>query len=338
MAATPTSTIQTSARFETDRYREVSETLVLGAGAIGMTTAIALAQSGLQVKVLHTPRQPTSSFAACAVFLPYFGAIGNANCLKWAQESWVRFDQLASDPAAGVRRIEIHEMFRRPTPPDPILASVTDIAIVDSLRSRALPAPYQSAWRFSTWLIETPIYLPYLRALAESEGVRIEECDFEPITSVGHGQRIVNCAGFDGARMFHLQDVLAVRGQTVLLEGLRIAEAVAGDEFIVAPRSDGLLVGSYWQEGDEYREIRDHEVENLKEVAVRWGAEQRGPEVRVVASHTGLRPYRQAGPLVAEDKHVHNVVHNTGHGGAGITLSWGCANQVLSILTGRGPQ
>ena len=51
----------------------------------------------------------------------------------------------------------------------------------------------------------------------------------------------------------------------------------------------------------------------------------------------GLRPYRdrtfRLEPETVGDKFV---VHNYGHGGAGITLSWGCAQEVVDIVTERG--
>jgi D-amino-acid oxidase len=51
----------------------------------------------------------------------------------------------------------------------------------------------------------------------------------------------------------------------------------------------------------------------------------------------GLRPYReQTYRLEPEVVGSKFVVHNYGHGGAGITLSWGCAHEVIDIVTARG--
>jgi glycine/D-amino acid oxidase-like deaminating enzyme len=51
----------------------------------------------------------------------------------------------------------------------------------------------------------------------------------------------------------------------------------------------------------------------------------------------GERPYRSRSyrlePETIGDKFV---VHNYGHGGAGITMSWGCAHEVRDIITGHG--
>jgi len=48
---------------------------------------------------------------------------------------------------------------------------------------------------------------------------------------------------------------------------------------------------------------------------------------RVIRTIVGLRPFRPSGFVVrAENVHGKTVVHNYGHGGAGITLSWGTAH------------
>lgn len=54
---------------------------------------------------------------------------------------------------------------------------------------------------------------------------------------------------------------------------------------------------------------------------------------RVIREVVGLRPYRSEGYLV-EALRVDNklVIHNYGHGGAGITLSWGTATQAVDLL------
>lgn len=50
-----------------------------------------------------------------------------------------------------------------------------------------------------------------------------------------------------------------------------------------------------------------------------------GPE-RVIRTTVGLRPYRPSGFVVRGEKlDSKTVIHNYGHGGAGITLSWGTA-------------
>jgi len=56
---------------------------------------------------------------------------------------------------------------------------------------------------------------------------------------------------------------------------------------------------------------------------------------RVTRVITGLRPFRPAGFLVRAEKLDDKlVVHNYGHGGAGITLSWGTAQLACDLATG----
>ncbi|MEQ8205750.1 MAG: FAD-dependent oxidoreductase, partial [Woeseia sp.] len=53
---------------------------------------------------------------------------------------------------------------------------------------------------------------------------------------------------------------------------------------------------------------------------------------RVVRVVTGLRPYRPSGFVVRPDKlDDKTIIHNYGHGGGGITLSWGTSHMALEL-------
>lgn len=58
---------------------------------------------------------------------------------------------------------------------------------------------------------------------------------------------------------------------------------------------------------------------------------------RIIRTVTGLRPYRDSGFVVRADKlHDKTVVHNYGHGGGGITLSWGTSQLALELARQTG--
>lgn len=54
-------------------------------------------------------------------------------------------------------------------------------------------------------------------------------------------------------------------------------------------------------------------------------------EIRTV---TGIRPYRPQGHVLRkENVKGREVIHNYGHGGAGVTLCWGCAEHAAELVT-----
>ncbi|MCX4515952.1 FAD-binding oxidoreductase [Streptomyces sp. NBC_01619] len=55
-------------------------------------------------------------------------------------------------------------------------------------------------------------------------------------------------------------------------------------------------------------------------------------ENRIIRKVAGLRPFRRSGFVVRADSLCDKtVVHNYGHGGCGVTLSWGTANMALKL-------
>ncbi len=60
---------------------------------------------------------------------------------------------------------------------------------------------------------------------------------------------------------------------------------------------------------------------------------------RVIRVDAGVRPYRPQGFVVrAEALAGKLLVHNYGHGGGGVTLSWGTAGMAADLITGGGPE
>jgi D-amino-acid oxidase len=56
---------------------------------------------------------------------------------------------------------------------------------------------------------------------------------------------------------------------------------------------------------------------------------------RILRRIVGLRPFRPSGFVVRADKLSDKLlVHNYGHGGAGVTLSWGTAKLAVDLMTG----
>ena len=56
-------------------------------------------------------------------------------------------------------------------------------------------------------------------------------------------------------------------------------------------------------------------------------------EAAVLRRVAGIRPYRRGGPRVERERFGQKwLVHDYGHGGGGITLSWGCAHEALDLL------
>jgi D-amino-acid oxidase len=55
-------------------------------------------------------------------------------------------------------------------------------------------------------------------------------------------------------------------------------------------------------------------------------------KARVVGQRVGLRPGRPAVRLAPEQREDGTVIHCYGHGGAGVTLSWGCADDVAALV------
>ena len=56
----------------------------------------------------------------------------------------------------------------------------------------------------------------------------------------------------------------------------------------------------------------------------------------MLGHRVGLRPARRTVRLEAVPGETGTVVHCYGHGGSGVTLAWGCADDVLALVRAAG--
>jgi D-amino-acid oxidase len=307
----------------------MARVIVVGAGVIGLTSAVRLAEAGHRVDVVarDRPRETTSAVAA-ALWYPYL-ALPRERVTAWAARSFEVFAELADDEASGVvMRLgtEVHTE----RAPDPWWRD----AVPSLDRETALPPGYVDGWTFSAPVIEMPIYLDWLAARLEDLGGTLTRLNLSALPPTGDGGAdvVVNCAGL-GSRLFGADlSVEPVRGQVVVVEQFGLdrwwLQGSAGAPTYVVPRSRDIVLGGTDQHGEWSRTPDPATAEDIVARAARLVPEVADAKVR--QHRVGLRPAR---PSVRVERDG-DVVHCYGQGGAGVTLSWGCADEVVSLIDG----
>jgi len=308
----------------------VARVVVVGAGVIGLTSAVRLAEAGHEVGVLarDLPHESTSAVAA-ALWYPYLAAPQD-RVTAWAARSYDVFGELAADPATGVRMQSGTELFRSPKP-DPWWGTA-----VSSLRrvtpTDGLPTGYVDGWTFVAPVIEMPTYLDWLVARLAALGGTLTRMTLGGLAPTGDGRAdvVVDAAGL-GARLFAGdRSVVPVRGQVVVVEQVGLREWWLDTDgpmpTYVVPRTNDIVVGGTEEHGEWSRTPDPATACAILERATALVPALSG--AKVLRHKVGLRPAR---PSVRLER-VGGVVHCYGHGGAGVTLSWGCAEEVVELV------
>jgi D-amino-acid oxidase len=322
---------------------EQRDVAVIGAGVSGLTTAVCLAEAGLAVTVYaDTEPEQTTSAVAGAIWGPHL--VGpDDRVAGWAQCSLAIFRELAAVPAAGVQVMTGTESYRdeQPEPPE-----WTDgVGERHRCDPAGLPGGFASGWRFTAPVIWMPGYLGYLTARLRRAGGRIRiSRTFGSLAQAAaqcDATIMVNCSGAGAHRLVPDPSVTPVRGQTVIaanpgLTEFRIghAEPPADGVAYFFPHGSRLIMGGTEIHGDWSTQpdpaTADQILAGCAELEPRLAA------VEVLAHRVGLRPLRPRVRLEAgQTADGRPLLHNYGHGGAGVTLSWGCARELTDLVLTR---
>jgi D-amino-acid oxidase len=315
---------------------------VVGAGVVGLSCAVRLAEAGAEVNVLARDLPPeTTSAVAGGLWLPGldepFGDV-----VRWARATLTELVRLADEgeqePLGGrsVVRVLPGTLLRR-LGPTPAPAWATPLADAVGLSDVHHPAPgYAFGHRLSVPVVDPRRYLEQLARRLRAAGGSLTRL---PLAALPTRGVVVNCTGVAARAMAADPTVRPVRGQVALLTdpGLREwwCDESAEDLTYVVPRGTDVVVGGTLDD-DEWGTTPDAATaRRLIRRAVDLVPALRG--ATVIAHRVALRPARPTVRLELErhptdDDAGHLRVHCYGHGGSGLTLSWGCAEDVVGLL------
>ncbi len=306
--------------------------VVVGGGVIGLTTALVLAERGRRVRVwTRDPVERTTSAVAGALWWPY-SIEPVALAREWALRSLDVYEDLAADPeATGVRMVEgvLGDE-------DPDGAEAWAGARLPGLRASTAGEHAGTGMWARLPLIDMSKHLPWLRERFLAAGGTIETRTVSDLAAV-EAPVVVNCTGLGARELVPDASVRPVRGQLVIVEnpGIRtwqVSTDTAGEKAYFFPHPDRLVLGGTTDEGRWSLEPDPAAAEAI----VRRCAALR-PEIagaRVLEHKVGLRPARDAVRLEREPlPGGRTLVHNYGHGGAGVTVAWGCAQEAARLAS-----
>ncbi|KAJ7218306.1 D-amino-acid oxidase [Mycena rebaudengoi] len=313
---------------------DLKEVVVLGAGVVGLTTALRIQEKGgYQVTIVAEvlPSDPksikyTSHWAGAHHTST---AEPGSRQQKMDQETFRTMWELSAPGSSAedcFLRIHEEEYFAEPTAAPECLKWMPEFKV---LPSNALPPDVGEGISFNTLTIDSPVYLNYLLSRFLARGGSIVRGAVQHISEVVEGgagiftgskilsapAAVVVCVGL-GARTLggvEDKDVYPIRGQTVILKApwVRFGRALGKDglwTYIIPRKSGDVIVGGIKVENDWYPLPRAETTLDILKRGLALCPELAPPEIRaqrdptladlqpvIIEEGCGLRPARKGG-------------------------------------------
>lgn len=301
---------------------------VVGAGVVGLSCAVRIAEAGHPVDVLarELPLETTSAVAG-GLWLPFLAEPADL-VARWSQATYAEFMALAGEATGIAVRTGFLLGAGSARPPwaigaDPRL----------ELDAVVHPAPgHAEGLHLRTPLVDMLRYLPYLVKRLEAAGGTLTRL---PVTALPTRGVVVNCTGLASRALAADPLVRPVRGQVVWMTnpGLTSWWSVETDPLTyVLPHPGRVVVGGTTDDGDFDTTPDDETARRIVERARALVPALERAEV--LSTRVGLRPARPAVRLETVPTAEGTMIHCYGHGGCGVTLSWGTADDVLAAVQG----
>jgi D-amino-acid oxidase len=308
---------------------------VVGAGVSGLTCGVVFAEHGYRTAIFANEiGQQTTSGAAAAIWFPY-DAEPAEKVIPWALQTVDVLTDLTRVPDTGVSMIELRQFSRSREIKIPEWA----IHLGASAVATGLWSVFKSGFSLRVPLMDTTIYLDYLaNRFFATGGLIAATVHFDKLEEVDRKfDLVINCAGIGARDLVQDANLEPHRGQVAIvpkIENLSCAMVCDDTPLMYAiPRTNDCVFGG------TNDVCSDPAVDSAttNQIVAECSRVLRIERPIVLVERVGLRPFRKSGVRLERGqlRDGRTVIHNYGHGGAGFTLSWGCAQEVLDTVLQR---
>ncbi|XP_048762321.2 D-aspartate oxidase-like isoform X2 [Ostrea edulis] len=315
---------------------------VVGAGVIGLSTAVRIQNElpNYDVTVLADRFSPdTTSDGSGGFWQPHLvGGDNQDMVIQWGRDTLNYLFYLATSPLAnrlGAQMVSGYSFFSEPQCPE-WRHLVLGYREVDSREIKLLFPRARFGMFYTTVMIHVKAYLSWLMSRFKHNNGNVIDARIDKLEDlVKEYDVIVNCTGLGARKLINDHDVTPIRGQVTRVKApwVKLFMTYQGThghcENYILPGADAVVLGGTGQEGNWNTGVDDEDRKMILEGCVEMMPSLK--EAEVVRHWTGLRPHRTSGVRLETERLAKGklVVHNYGHGGAGVTLHWGCAGQVV---------